>query len=91
MRVKLQLVMCTDAGREATVTDIVTLQKDSPRLEHLGWMLAEATQRLTTSQQRVLAQQVNPFLALHAPWETCGMVRKVTGSHSRTFRRTPCH
>ncbi len=27
MRVKLQLVMCTDDGREETVTDIVTLQK----------------------------------------------------------------
>ena len=26
MRVKLQLVMCSDDGREETVTDLVTLQ-----------------------------------------------------------------
>ena len=31
MRVKLQLVMCTDDGREETVADIVTLQKSSQR------------------------------------------------------------
>ena len=29
MRVKLQLVLCSDEGHEATITDIVTLQKDS--------------------------------------------------------------
>jgi hypothetical protein len=36
MRVKLQLVMCNDDGREETVTDIVTLKKDSTRIEHLA-------------------------------------------------------
>jgi hypothetical protein len=36
MRVKLQLVMWSDDGREETVTDIVTLKKDSTRIEHLG-------------------------------------------------------
>jgi hypothetical protein len=29
MRVKLQLVMCTNNGREETVANIVTLQKNS--------------------------------------------------------------
>ena len=28
MRVKLQLVLCSDDGREETVTDIVSLKKD---------------------------------------------------------------
>jgi hypothetical protein len=28
MRVKLQLVMCSDNGQEETITDSVTLQKD---------------------------------------------------------------
>ena len=32
MRVKLQLVLCDDAGQEETVTDVVTLKKDSQRL-----------------------------------------------------------
>jgi recombinational DNA repair protein RecR len=28
--------MCSDDGREETVTDLVTLQKDSQRIEHLS-------------------------------------------------------
>jgi hypothetical protein len=32
MRIKLQLVMCSDDGQEETITDVVTLQKDSQRL-----------------------------------------------------------
>jgi hypothetical protein len=48
MRVKLQLVICDDDGQEETVTDVVTLQKDSRRLEHLGLTLAEAKQLLKT-------------------------------------------
>ena len=44
MRIKLQLVMCSDDGREETVTDLVTLQKDSTRIEHLGLSLKEAKQ-----------------------------------------------
>jgi hypothetical protein len=38
--------MCSDDGHEETVTDIVTLQKDSQRIEHLGLTLREAKQRL---------------------------------------------
>src|ERR671924_966578 len=54
MRVKLQLVLCSDDGREETVTDIVTLKKDTQRIEHLGLTLQEAKQLLTTIQHRVL-------------------------------------
>jgi hypothetical protein len=48
MRVKLQLVMCSDDGREETVADLVTLKKDATRVEHLGLSLKEAKQLLTT-------------------------------------------
>jgi len=72
MHVKLQLVMCTDDGREETVTDIVTLQKDCQRIEHLGLTLVEAKQLLTTLQQCVLQQQVDAFLASHSHCQTCG-------------------
>ena len=86
MHVKLQLVMCTDDGREETVTDIVTLQKDSQRIEHLGLTLAEAKQLLTTLQQCVLQQQVDAFLASHSHCQTCGTPLQVKGSHTRSFR-----
>ncbi len=46
MRIKLQLIMCSDDGQEETVTDLVTLQKDFQRSEHLGLTLREAKQLL---------------------------------------------
>jgi hypothetical protein len=36
MRVKLQLVLCSDEGQEETVTDVITLNKNNGRIEHLG-------------------------------------------------------
>jgi hypothetical protein len=62
MRVKLQLVMCSDEGQEETVTDVITLNKNSQRIEHLGLTMAEAKQLLSTLQQYLLQQQVNTFL-----------------------------
>ena len=44
MRVKLQLVICHDEGHEETVTDVITLNKNTQRIEHLGLTLAEAKQ-----------------------------------------------
>ena len=42
MRVKLQLVISHDDGHEETVTDIITLNKNNQRIEHLGLSLAES-------------------------------------------------
>jgi len=86
MRVKLQLVLCTDDGCEETVTDVITLQKDHQCIEHLGLTLAEAKQLLTTIPQRVLTQQVETFLASHHACDVCGAVLKVKGAHTRTLR-----
>ena len=59
MHVKLQLVLCSDDGQEKIITDLVTLQKDSQRIEHLGLTLREAKQLLNTVQQRLLQHQVD--------------------------------
>ena len=66
MRVKLQLVLCSADGREETVTDLVTLQKDSHRLEHLGLTLAEAKQILKRIQNTLVIRKyhVTPFRCL---------------------------
>ena len=72
MHVKLQLVMCSDDGREETVTDLVTLKMDSTRIEHLGLSLKEAKQLLTIIQQRMLQQQVEAFLTSHSTCADCG-------------------
>src|SRR5215475_9166849 len=86
MRVKLQLVMCSDDGHEETVTDLVTLKKDSTRLEHLGLSLKEAKQLLTAIQQRMLQQQVEVFLASHSTCVDCGASLKAKGYHTCSFR-----
>src|SRR5215467_14009196 len=52
MRVKLQLVICHDDGHEETVTDIITLNKNHQRIEHLGLSLAKAKQLLSALQPR---------------------------------------
>jgi len=62
MRVKLQLVMCSDEGQEETITDVITLNKNHQRIEHLGLTLAEAKQLLSTLQRHLLQQQVDTFL-----------------------------
>ena len=86
MRVKLQLVMCSDDGHEETVTDIVTLKKDCQRIEHLGLTLKEAKQLLKTTQQRLLQHQVEAFRAACSTCPDCGAPLKVKGYHSRSFR-----
>ena len=62
MRVTLQLVMCSDEGQEETVTDVITLNKNSHHIEHLGLTMAEAKQLLSTLQPHLLQHQVDPFL-----------------------------
>src|SRR5919201_6860020 len=86
MRVKLQLVMCSDDGQEETVTDVVTLQKDSQRIEHLGLTLREAKQLLTTIQKRLLHHQVEAFPNGCSTCPDCGTPLKAKGFHSRSFR-----
>ena len=86
MRIKLQLVMCSDDGQEETITDLVTLQKDAQRIEHLGLTLKEAKQLLTTIQKRLLQCQVEAFLDGSSTCPDCGTPLKAKGYHSRSFR-----
>jgi hypothetical protein len=86
MRVKLQLVMCSDEDHEETVTDVITLNKNNQRIEHLGLTLAEAKQLLSTLQQRLLQHQIDTFLDTCSTCSDCGALLKVKAHASRTFR-----
>ena len=92
MRAKLQLVMCSDEGHEETVTDVITLNKNSQRIEHLGLTLAEAKQLLSTLQRHLLQHQVDTFLDRCATCSDCGALLKVKAHASRSFRTLfgPC-
>jgi hypothetical protein len=80
MRVKLPLVLCSDDGQEDTVTDVVTLQKDSQRIEHLGLPLREAKQLLNTIQKRLLQQQMKALRDGCSTCPNCGPPFKPTVS-----------
>ena len=78
--------MCSDEGQEETVTDVITLNKNSQRIEHLGLTMTEAKQLLSTLQQHLLQQQVDTFLDRCSTCADCGALRKVKAHASRSFR-----
>src|SRR4030095_6808513 len=86
MRVKLQLVMCHDDGHEETITDVITLNKNNKRIEHLGLTLAEAKQLLSTTQHHLLRQQVDAFLDTGSDCPDCGTPLKLKSRSRRSFR-----
>ena len=86
MRVKLQLVMCNDKGDEETVTDVITLNKNNQRIEHLGLTLAESKQLLSTLQRHLLQQQVTTFLDTCADCPDCGTPLHLKARSRRSFR-----
>ena len=86
MRVKLQLVLCSDEGQEETFTNVMTLNKNSQHIEHLGLTLAEAKQLLSTLQRHLLQHQVATFLDRCSTCADCGALRKVKAHASRSFR-----
>jgi hypothetical protein len=59
MKLKVQLVICADDGREEQVQEVATLDKDCQRIEHLGLTLTQAKQLLATLQQHLVAQQAS--------------------------------
>src|SRR5215510_2612216 len=86
MRVKLQRVICNDEGHEETVTDVITLNKNTQRIEHLGLTLAESKQLLSTLQQHLLQQHIHTFLDMHSTCPDCGTPLGVKAHGSRSFR-----
>src|SRR4029453_15425167 len=86
MRVKLQLVMCSDEGQEETVTDVITLDKNHRRIEHLGLTLAEAQQLLSTLQGPLLQHQVDAFLDTFCTGAAWGPLLKIKAPPRRSFR-----
>src|SRR6266851_3204948 len=86
MRVKLQLVICHDDGREETITDIITLHTNNQHIEHLGLSLAESKQLLGTLQRHLLQQQLTAFLDTHATCPDCGTPFTLKAHGSRSLR-----
>jgi hypothetical protein len=86
MRVKLQLVLCSDDDREETVTDIVSLKQDCHRIEHLGLTLSESKQLLKLIQKKLLQQQIDRYLKTRSQCPDCGAPLKAKNYTNRSFR-----
>jgi hypothetical protein len=85
LRFKLQLVVVAD-DEQVSVDDIVVLNKDHERPEHLGLTLAEAKALLLELQRHVLSRQIAAFLASRTPCPTCSRSRGVKDHKTIVFR-----
>jgi len=72
MKIKVQLVVCAEDGREEQVQEIAAVEKPYQRIEHLGFTLAEAKSILKTLQQHLVERQATAFVATHAQCDHCG-------------------
>jgi hypothetical protein len=86
MKIKVQLVLCAEDGREEEVQEIAVVEKPHQRIEHLGFTLAEAKSILKTLQQQLVEQQATAFVAAHAQCDHCGKSLGIKEYHTRTFR-----
>ena len=86
MKIKVQLVLCTEDGCEEQVQEIAVVEKPHQRIEHLGFTLAEAKSILKTLQQQLVERQATAFVAAHAQCASCGKALGIKEYHTRTFR-----
>jgi hypothetical protein len=86
MKIKVQLVMCAEDGREKQVPEIAMVEKPHQRIKYLGFTLAEAKSVLKTLQQQLVEQQATAFVAANAQCDHCGKSLGIKGYHTRTFR-----
>src|SRR5438270_1716185 len=86
LRFKLQLVVVADDDEQVCVDEIVLLNKEHERLEHLGLTLAEAKALLLAVQRQVLSQQIAAFLAARVACPSCGRARGSKDHKTIIFR-----
>jgi hypothetical protein len=85
LRFKLQLVMIADDDDEC-VEDVVVLDKQHERLEHIGLSLAEAKTLLLELQRQVVSRQIAAFLTSRAACPSCGRIRGIKDHKTVVFR-----
>src|SRR5215510_1523696 len=86
MKIKVQLIVCAEDGREEQVSEVTMVEKSHQQIEHLGFTSAEAKRLLATLQQHLVAEQVTAFVAAHAQCDHCGKALGIKEYHTRTFR-----
>ena len=86
MRVRIQVIVESEAGDPPVVQEVITLERGPLRAEGLGLTLAEAKGLLHGVQEAIGAQQAAEFVAQHEGCPDCGKARPRKGRHEIVYR-----
>ena len=86
MRVRIQVVVESDAGEPPVVQEVATLERGPLQPEGLGLTLAEAKDLLRGVQETLVAHQVAEFVTQQVCCPDCGRPRPRKGRHEIVYR-----
>ncbi len=86
MRVRIQLIVESEAGDPPVVREVATLERGPLQPEGLGLTLAEAKDLLRGVQEMMVAEQVSEFVAQQQCCPDCGRPRPRKGRHELVYR-----
>jgi DNA-directed RNA polymerase subunit RPC12/RpoP len=86
MKVRVQVVIETEAGGSGDVHEILEIERAELRPETMGLTLEEAKTVLEQIQQRVVEQQAAEYLRRQSRCPHCGNKRLHKGEHTVTIR-----
>src|SRR5262249_13571330 len=86
MKVRVQVIIETQAGEPVDVHDIACIQSEELRPDIVGLTLEEAKTILERIQQRIVEQQATEYLHTQRHCPHCGHKRYHKGNHTVTIR-----
>jgi hypothetical protein len=86
MRVRIQVIVESEAGAPPVVQEVAALERGPLQAEGLGLTLAEAKGLLRGVQEAMVARQAAEFVAQQEGCPDCGKVRPRKGRHEIVYR-----
>src|SRR5690348_13074323 len=86
MRMKVQVIVESDAGNAEAVREAAKLDRGVLRPEALGPSLSEAKALLQQLQEVMVNHQIAQYVSQQAPCPECGKRRSRKGEHQIVFR-----
>src|SRR5690349_13797805 len=86
MKIRLQLLVESDAGETMSMEEVAQFERHSSRPEELGLSLAEAKQMLGKIQCAMVQEQVADYIDKQSRCSHCGRMLARKGQHEVVFR-----
>jgi hypothetical protein len=86
MKLRLQLLVESDAGEIVTTEEVAQLERRSLRPEEIGLSLTEAKQMLSNVQRAMVQEQVAEYLDKQSRCSDCRRMLSRKGQHEVVFR-----